>query len=123
MTAILGISAYYHDSAAALVVDGRVIAAAQELRFPHSPGLLVAGGVLAAAWVGSLLFNRELSGTVLRRGVLLPALFLALGGAVALGAPRPLVAGASLVGGGGLALVALAHTGSLGGSTSSGWTR
>ena len=30
---ILGISAYYHDSAAALVVDGRVIAAAQEERF------------------------------------------------------------------------------------------
>jgi carbamoyltransferase len=30
---ILGISAYYHDSAAALVVDGRVAAAAQEERF------------------------------------------------------------------------------------------
>jgi carbamoyltransferase len=30
---ILGISAYYHDSAAALVVDGRVLAAAQEERF------------------------------------------------------------------------------------------
>ena len=30
---ILGISAYYHDSAAALVVDGRIIAAAQEERF------------------------------------------------------------------------------------------
>jgi carbamoyltransferase len=33
MTAILGISAFYHDSAAALVVDGRVVAAAQEERF------------------------------------------------------------------------------------------
>lgn len=33
MTAILGISAYYHDSAAALVVDGKIIAAAQEERF------------------------------------------------------------------------------------------
>lgn len=33
MTAILGISAYYHDSAAALVVDGDIIAAAQEERF------------------------------------------------------------------------------------------
>jgi carbamoyltransferase len=33
MTAILGISAFYHDSAAALVVDGQVIAAAQEERF------------------------------------------------------------------------------------------
>ena len=31
--AILGISAYYHDSAAALVVDGRIVAAAQEERF------------------------------------------------------------------------------------------
>jgi carbamoyltransferase len=30
---ILGISAYYHDSAAALVVDGTVVAAAQEERF------------------------------------------------------------------------------------------
>jgi len=33
MTAILGVSAFYHDSAAALVVDGEVIAAAQEERF------------------------------------------------------------------------------------------
>jgi carbamoyltransferase len=33
MTAILGISAYYHDSAVALVVDGRIVAAAQEERF------------------------------------------------------------------------------------------
>jgi carbamoyltransferase len=33
MTAILGLSAFYHDSAAALVVDGQVIAAAQEERF------------------------------------------------------------------------------------------
>ena len=30
MTSILGISAYYHDSAAALVVDGTIVAAAQE---------------------------------------------------------------------------------------------
>jgi carbamoyltransferase len=30
---ILGISAYYHDAAAALVVDGKVVAAAQEERF------------------------------------------------------------------------------------------
>jgi carbamoyltransferase len=30
---ILGISAYYHDSAAALVIDGRIVAAAQEERF------------------------------------------------------------------------------------------
>jgi carbamoyltransferase len=33
MTAILGISAFYHDSAAALVRDGVVVAAAQEERF------------------------------------------------------------------------------------------
>ena len=33
MTAILGISAYYHDAAAALVVDGEVAAAAEEERF------------------------------------------------------------------------------------------
>jgi carbamoyltransferase len=32
-TSILGISAFYHDSAAALVVDGRIVAAAQEKRF------------------------------------------------------------------------------------------
>ena len=33
MTAILGISAFYHDSAAALIVDGEIYAAAQEERF------------------------------------------------------------------------------------------
>lgn len=33
MTAILGISAFYHDSAAAIVVDGKIVAAAQEERF------------------------------------------------------------------------------------------
>ena len=33
MTSILGISAFYHDSAAALIVDGDIIAAAQEERF------------------------------------------------------------------------------------------
>ena len=32
-TRILGLSAYYHDSAAALVVDGEIVAAAQEERF------------------------------------------------------------------------------------------
>jgi carbamoyltransferase len=40
MTAILGISAFYHDSAAALVVDGQIAAAAQEERFSrvkHDP--------------------------------------------------------------------------------------
>ena len=33
MTAILGISAFYHDSAATLLVDGEIVAAAQEERF------------------------------------------------------------------------------------------
>jgi carbamoyltransferase len=33
MTTILGISAFYHDSAAALVIDGEIVAAAQEERF------------------------------------------------------------------------------------------
>ncbi len=40
MTSILGISAFYHDSAAALVVNGDIIAAAQEERFSrkkHDP--------------------------------------------------------------------------------------
>ncbi len=38
---IIGISSYYHDSAAALVIDGEIIAAAQEERFTrkkHDPG-------------------------------------------------------------------------------------
>ena len=33
MTSILGISAFYHDSAATLVVDGKIVSAAQEERF------------------------------------------------------------------------------------------
>jgi len=33
MASVLGISAYYHDSAAALVQDGRIVAAVQEERF------------------------------------------------------------------------------------------
>lgn len=40
MSAILGISAFYHDSAAALIVDGEIVAAAQEERFTrrkHDP--------------------------------------------------------------------------------------
>jgi tRNA A37 threonylcarbamoyltransferase TsaD len=42
MTCILGISAFHHDSAAALVVDGRVVAAAKEEQFSgiaHDGGL------------------------------------------------------------------------------------
>ena len=44
MTCILGISAFYHDSAAALVVDGEIVAAAQEERFTrkkHDPSFPV----------------------------------------------------------------------------------
>ena len=40
MTSILGISAFYHDSAACILVDGKIIAAAQEERFTrkkHDP--------------------------------------------------------------------------------------
>jgi carbamoyltransferase len=33
LTSVLGISAFYHDSAAAVIVDGEIIAAAQEERF------------------------------------------------------------------------------------------
>src|SRR6476659_6511718 len=39
-TTILGISAFYHDSAAAIVQDGEIVAAAQEERFSrkkHDP--------------------------------------------------------------------------------------
>ncbi len=40
MTSILGISAFYHDSAATIIVDGNIVAAAQEERFSrkkHDP--------------------------------------------------------------------------------------
>ena len=33
MSSILGISAFYHDSAACIIQDGEIIAAAQEERF------------------------------------------------------------------------------------------
>ena len=33
MTSVLGISAFYHDSSAAIILDGKIIAAAQEERF------------------------------------------------------------------------------------------
>tara|TARA_B100002051_G_scaffold261389_1_gene282887 strand:+ start:2823 stop:4664 length:1842 start_codon:yes stop_codon:yes gene_type:complete len=40
VTSILGISAFYHDSAAALIIDGKIVSAAQEERFSrkkHDP--------------------------------------------------------------------------------------
>ena len=33
MRKILGISSYYHDSAATIIIDGKIVAAAQEERF------------------------------------------------------------------------------------------
>ena len=41
MNSILGISAFYHDSAACILIDGKIVAAAQEERFTrkkHDPG-------------------------------------------------------------------------------------
>ncbi len=58
MTAILGVSAFYHDSAAALIVDGRIVAAAQEERFTRIkhdkafPGRAI-GYCLAEAGIGA----------------------------------------------------------------------
>ena len=40
MSSILGISAFYHDSAACILIDGKIVAAAQEERFTrkkHDP--------------------------------------------------------------------------------------
>ena len=40
MNSILGISAFYHDSAACILVEGKIVAAAQEERFTrkkHDP--------------------------------------------------------------------------------------
>ena len=40
MTSILGISAFYHDSAASLIIDGEIVSAVQEERFSrkkHDP--------------------------------------------------------------------------------------
>ena len=40
MISILGISAFYHDSAACILIDGKIVAAAQEERFTrkkHDP--------------------------------------------------------------------------------------
>ena len=40
---LIGISAFYHDSAAALIEDGRIVAAAQEERFTRKRHDAVAG--------------------------------------------------------------------------------
>ena len=68
---ILGLSAFYHDSAAALVVDGEVVAAAQEERFTrkkHDAGFprqaalwcLKAGGVAPASLDAVAFYDKPL---------------------------------------------------------------
>lgn len=50
---VLGISAYYHDAAAALLRDGRIVAAAQEERFTRiMPATFPACGIWS--WRGAL---------------------------------------------------------------------
>jgi carbamoyltransferase len=66
---ILGISAFYHDSAAALVVDGEVVAAAQEERFTrrkhdssfpvHAASYCIAAGGLTAADIDHVVFYEK----------------------------------------------------------------
>jgi carbamoyltransferase len=62
---VLGISAYYHDSAAALVEDGVIVAAAQEerftrkkhdARFPERHGVLPQGGRASASTIDRVVF-------------------------------------------------------------------
>ncbi len=71
MTAVLGISCHYHDAAAALVVDGDVVAAAQEERFSrikHDPSFPVhairhclrAGGLAGADLDRVVFYERPL---------------------------------------------------------------
>ncbi len=62
---ILGISAYYHDSAAALVADGRIVAAAQEERFSrrkHDSGFPAQAARYCLAEAG--ISGRQLDGVV-----------------------------------------------------------
>jgi len=69
MTAILGISAFYHDSAAALVRDGAIVAAAQEERFTrkkhdegfptHAVGYCLDEAGLAAADLAAVVFYEK----------------------------------------------------------------
>ena len=52
---ILGISAFYHDSAAALIEDGRIVAAAQEERFTrkkHDPRFRTTRSPIASSEAG-----------------------------------------------------------------------
>jgi carbamoyltransferase len=55
---ILGLSAFYHDSAACLIRDGQIIAAAQEERFTrkkHDPRFLNTRLIIVCVRVGSRL--------------------------------------------------------------------
>jgi carbamoyltransferase len=55
MACVLGISAHYHDAAAALVVDGQVIAAIQEerlSRIKNDPGLPIAAALACLQFAG-----------------------------------------------------------------------
>lgn len=55
MAIVLGISAHYHDAAAALVVDGRVVAAIQEerlSRIKNDPGLPIAAALACLQFAG-----------------------------------------------------------------------
>jgi len=55
MKKILGISAYYHDSAAAILIDGSIIAAAQEERFSrkkHDAGFPAGAVTFCMDWAG-----------------------------------------------------------------------
>ncbi|HEY0134323.1 MAG TPA: carbamoyltransferase N-terminal domain-containing protein [Nannocystis sp.] len=55
MACVLGISAYYHDAAAALVVDGEVVAAIQEerlSRIKNDPGLPISAALACLAYAG-----------------------------------------------------------------------
>src|ERR1044072_4299832 len=66
---ILGISAFYHDSAAALVDDGRIVAAAQEERFTrkkhdaryphHAVAYCLAEGKIALGDVDHVVFYEK----------------------------------------------------------------
>ena len=69
--AILGISAYYHDSAAALLVDGEIVAAAQEERFTrkrHDPSFPIQRGPLRTGG-GRSAVRGSACGGVLRQAV------------------------------------------------------
>ncbi len=55
---ILGISAYYHDAAAALVIDGEIAAAAQEERFMSQKFDVVTG---ATSYTGKYITRKLLA--------------------------------------------------------------